>query len=446
LKARRLPRGSFVSAVSVVAGGAAFGQLLPIMISPVLTRLYTPADFGVFAVVASVFAVCTAVAALRYETALLLPESEMEGRALLMAALMAVIATSLLSVLLVILVRPWLTHTNLAAASKYLYWIPAGLLAVGSYMCFESWGLRVRDYKEVGRSRVWQGITAAATQLGLALLVSGPTGLLVGHIAGQSAGATRLARRARALPLKSLPSLSQVRQAACDHSSFPVLGTTATLLNVAALHVPSLCLAFFYGPKVAGWYAIGLRCISLPVNLIGRAVGQVYTSEAAKLAELHYAAQLRQLFRHTAVRLGLIGAVVILPVGVLAPSVVSFIFGRAWAPAGTYILLLSPAVLAQFVTSPVSQSLSVLKRLGLQAKLDTGRLIAIGVVFLVCGRLQISPTATLGIFSAVSVATYIVYLLTFAAVLQARGTSSLELAAPAGSDLTRKFQELIENE
>jgi O-antigen/teichoic acid export membrane protein len=423
LRLRALPRTGFVGAIALVAGGAAFGQLLPIAFSPILTRLYTPADFGVFAVVASVLAVSTAAAALRYETALLLPDSEKEARSLLVAALLAVLATSAVSVVLITMIRPWLSHTNLSASSRYLYWVPIGLLAVGSYMCFESWGLRVRNYKEVSRSRVWQGVIASVSQLACALFLPGPSGLLIGHIAGQSAGATRLARRTRALSLQSLPSFASIRQAARKYSAFPVVGTTSTLLNITALHVPSIFLAYFYGPQVAGWYAIGLRCISLPANLIGRSVGQVYTAEAAKLAEPTSAVELLRLFRRTAVRLSLVGAVLILPLGLLAPHIVSFIFGRAWSPAGTYILLLSPALLAQFVISPVGQTLSVVKRLKLMALLDGLRLITIMTVFVICGRLHTSAALALGIFSACSVATYGAYFCSFAMVLSRRKSS-----------------------
>jgi O-antigen/teichoic acid export membrane protein len=50
------------------------GQAITVLVSPILTRLYTPEDFGVFGVYASILGIVTVVASLRYEYALPLPE------------------------------------------------------------------------------------------------------------------------------------------------------------------------------------------------------------------------------------------------------------------------------------------------------------------------------------------------------------------------------------
>ena len=51
--------------VLAIAGGAAGGQMVALGSAPILTRLYTPADFGVFAVLLSVTVTLGSIAALR---------------------------------------------------------------------------------------------------------------------------------------------------------------------------------------------------------------------------------------------------------------------------------------------------------------------------------------------------------------------------------------------
>jgi O-antigen/teichoic acid export membrane protein len=70
---RILPRGRFARNVAVVTAASALGQGLLIVSAPLLTRLYTPADFGVLAVYGSIVSLVAVVAALRYELAIALP-------------------------------------------------------------------------------------------------------------------------------------------------------------------------------------------------------------------------------------------------------------------------------------------------------------------------------------------------------------------------------------
>ena len=70
---RILPKSRFARNVAVVSAGSAMGQGLLIVSAPLLTRLYTPADFGVLAVYVSIVSILVVVASLRYEMAINLP-------------------------------------------------------------------------------------------------------------------------------------------------------------------------------------------------------------------------------------------------------------------------------------------------------------------------------------------------------------------------------------
>jgi O-antigen/teichoic acid export membrane protein len=70
---RILPKSRFARNVAVVSAGSAMGQGLLIVSAPLLTRLYTPADFGVLAVYVSIVSILVVVASLRYEVAINVP-------------------------------------------------------------------------------------------------------------------------------------------------------------------------------------------------------------------------------------------------------------------------------------------------------------------------------------------------------------------------------------
>ncbi len=70
-----LPKGRLGRAVAVLVTGTAFGQLIVLAASPLVTRLYTPADFGVLGVFSAFLGILGIAVTLRYELAIPLPRT-----------------------------------------------------------------------------------------------------------------------------------------------------------------------------------------------------------------------------------------------------------------------------------------------------------------------------------------------------------------------------------
>ena len=62
--------------VAKLAGGTAVSRLVVLMAAPLLTRIYTPDDFGVLAVYGSIVNIAVVLSSLRFEFAIPLPEQE----------------------------------------------------------------------------------------------------------------------------------------------------------------------------------------------------------------------------------------------------------------------------------------------------------------------------------------------------------------------------------
>src|SRR5580765_5437984 len=90
-------RTGFVRSVGVLVGGTAFAQVFAILVLPLVTRLYTPADFSVLAVYSSVLAVVSVVACLRLEIAIPIPEQDNDAANLLALALCSCTIVTVLS-------------------------------------------------------------------------------------------------------------------------------------------------------------------------------------------------------------------------------------------------------------------------------------------------------------------------------------------------------------
>ena len=73
---RFLPKSTYAKNVLTLMTGTGLAQAIPIAISPILTRIYTPEEFGVFALYMAIASILTVLVTGRYEMAILLPKKD----------------------------------------------------------------------------------------------------------------------------------------------------------------------------------------------------------------------------------------------------------------------------------------------------------------------------------------------------------------------------------
>lgn len=373
-------RGSrFVRGVLVLAGGTALGQLISLSASPIITRLYSPEDFGVLSIYSSVISIGAVIVALRYELAIPLPEDDQIASELFAAASVAVLFITVLSTLGI-----WafgdrlISWINTPALEPYLWLLPVGIFAIGINHILLHWALRKRAYGLIARTKLTRNAAAAAAQVGLGLVGARPVGLLIGSLIGLAGGNMTLGKLAVARGEGRVRTVSRdgIVQSARRYSRFPLISSWSSLLNAGGVHSPALLLAGGYGAQVAGLYALAQRMIEAPMRLIGTSVAQVYLGEAAHLVRSS-PSQFMELYFRAARRLVLVGALPILAVGMISPWGFELVFGADWREAGEYVQILAPYIAIRFVVYPLSQTLNILERQDIQLYWDVGRFMIV---------------------------------------------------------------------
>jgi len=395
-------------AVGLLLGSATFAQILNAAISPLLTRLYSPSDFGALAVYGSIVSLLIAIAALRYELAVPLARDAHEAASVGAAAAIVVILSALCVAVLVLSVGEAVLATLSASVMVPFAWLlPIGVLGGGLYRLLSHWALREREYRILASTRMTQSLVQAGVQIGIGLVSAGPLGLLAGDAIGRSGGTLRLARKIWAQHRESIRSITwkSIWAAAVSYRRFPLVSSFSVLCNNAALQLGPLAIAWLYGPVVAGWFALAQRVVGIPMRLVGEAVAQVYLSEAAAFVRKDVVA-VWSIFKKTAWRLFAFSLLPAVVIAVAGPTVFGTLFGNSWGKAGLYAQLLLPMFVGQIVASPLSQTLVVIGRLELQFAWDAGRLFVVAGVFVLARKLQLAPEATL---LAYSTAMFIAY-------------------------------------
>jgi O-antigen/teichoic acid export membrane protein len=396
--------------VAVIAAGAATGQLVVAVASPILTRVYSVQEIGVFAVYASILGTLIPASSLRYEVAIPLPGSDDHARDVTAVALCAVVAVASVAAAAVALFGDALVSvTDAADLDRYLWILPLGLIAAGVYQALSYWGIRRAAFPAIGKARVVQATSQVGGQVTLGVGVSSAAGLGFGDAIGRTAGALSYVVMMGSEDRRLLRGVSRSDMwvQAKRYRRFPLIGTWSALANAAAGHLTPFAVALTFGPIPAGWFTVGLRVMALPVTILGQAVSQVYLHRAAETSR-RSASDLRGPFLEVTKKLLAVGVVTVVPLGLSAPFFFPIVFGSAWREAGVYMLLAIPMFYAQLVVSPLSQTLNVLGRQGTLLAWDIARVGLIGAAFAAATVLDWKPAFTVGVYAGAIAAAYIV--------------------------------------
>lgn len=355
---RFIPKSTYARNVITLMTGTAFAQVLPIAVSPILTRLYRPEDFGVVAIYVAIASILGVLVTGRYELAILIPNHDSD--AIHIAALSAGLSIFISGLLMLVVITFNQEISHLLGApelSPWLYWLPVSTLLSGIYQSLNYWSNRKNQYKRLAISRTIQSGSMSLVQLCAGHVGAGATGLIGGQLTGQvlsTAALSKIIYQEDKILIQSIKKNHTI-ELAKKYLNYPKYMIPGQLFNTASGYMPLFILGIFFGPVIVGFYSLSQKILLAPMSLIGGAIGDVYRSEAAK----HYrdTGNCLNLYKKTFLKLITLSLIVTVPVFFFGPDLYSLIFGEQWRKAGEIASILSIMIFFQGISSPTSQTI-----------------------------------------------------------------------------------------
>ena len=352
----RLPKGGFLHNVLTLMTGTAIAQAIPILISPILTRLYSPGDFGMLALYTSVVSMIGVIVTARYEMAIMLPENDEDAVNLGALSLSIAVVISALTLLAV-----WYFNAPIARflgkpdIAKWLYLVPIAVLTIGISQVLNYWSTRRNLYRRLAVARVAQSVANGSVNLGQGFASMGVSGLIVGNLAGQVLSAGVLIRQAWPDLLKYRSSVrwDRMRHNANVYQDFPKVNSLQAFVDILQSSGVVFLISSLFGGAVLGFYSFTLRILQAPFGLLGASVSQVFYQKASEIYK--NGGDLQVLVKKTILSLSAMALPIFLILGFFAPPLFGFVFGKEWREAGTYAQILVPWIFLNFIVSPISQ-------------------------------------------------------------------------------------------
>jgi len=356
-------KSEFVKNSLTLFTGTTVAQIIPVLISPFLTRLYTPGDFGVLALYMSFASILAVFATGRYEMAIMLPKKDSDAVNVFSLSLMISMLVSIIILLLVVFFNDTITlWSGNKRISPLLYFLPLSVLSLGVYKSLNYWFNRNNKFKNIAVSKVTATSSNSAISLTSGILDKSGYGLVFGWILGQLSSMLFLLRKMLLGYRGNFKHVKKIKIIALSrrYKKFPLFDIWSELLNVLSVQLPIVILIKFFGEDITGHYSFAYKILLLPFSLLAFSMGQAFfkkandlKTEGKKITDFTFG-----VFK----KLVLISFFPLAIIGMFGDFIFPFVFGSKWLIAGEYSRIFSLWIFMIFISSPLTNLFAVYER------------------------------------------------------------------------------------
>lgn len=338
------------------------GTIITFALSPIITRLYSPASFGIYAVIFSVATILSELASLKYERAILLPAENKDGISIFWISNLFITTFSLVVLITIFVLNNKLFKFLGLQSPTLLYFIPLACFALATNLTLVNLANRMKMYNEMNKNRIYVSLFTNVLLIILGYYKFDEVGLLVGYSIATIFGSILLFISM----IKKIDDLFVFNKTDFvflikRYKIFPLYSLPTVGLQSLTSNIPNFFFSKAIGSVFLGNYNLSTRMVKTPLDIIGNSTRIVFDQTIAH----HYSQGLKHIdiFLNNFKRLILIGIIPILIILFFGPELFSIIFGKSWLEAGRISQILSPVFFFQFVTSPISGVIIIYEKL-----------------------------------------------------------------------------------
>lgn len=345
-------KNDFIKNALILVTGSGISQLVPLAFSPILTRIYSPGDFGKLAFYMAWCSILGVLSTGLYELSIMKAKKETAAFNIMMLIMLLSTSLSFLLLLFVICYHFFFATLFVIPLNFItMLFIPLGVFSTGMFQALNYWFNRKKQYKLLNICKIMQSSGIVLMSIFIGLFGNKQYGLIGGFVCGSIFGILPLVT---ILYKKSyLFSWVRIKSLAYQNISYPKLLMPATMMNTTASQAPVFFITKYFSAQVVGSFSFASRILTAPVGVISVAIGQIYfkavsdiTNAVNKLVEPTFVKTAKTLFA--------VSLILFLPFLIFGAEIFKFIFGDQWKTAGEYVQILSVAVFVKFIVSPLS--------------------------------------------------------------------------------------------
>jgi len=362
-KVLRFAKSPFIRNVVILTSGTAVSQIIGMVLSPVITRLYGPEAYGLMGTFLAIISIISPVAALTYPISIVLPKNTIDAKGLIKISLTITIFISFVSgIILLFFNKPITKLFGLEKISTFLYLIPIVLISAGFLQVMEQWLIRTNQFQVTARSTFIQSVLVNGGKAVIGILHPKAWVLILFSALTEGIRAFLMFVYSRGSILRNPSNFNEKRTPILTlvkrYKDFPLYRAPQTFVNAVSESIPVLLLASFFGAASVGFYNIGRTVLNIPTQLIGKSIGDVFYPNISKIA--NEGKSVSKTLKKATLFLMIIGIIPYGTVILTGPALFSFVFGGDWYVAGEYASWIGLWSFSSLILQPAVRALPVL--------------------------------------------------------------------------------------
>lgn len=367
--------------IFLMGGGTVLAQMINILAQPILTRIVSPDDLGVYTYIISLATIIIPIASLKLD--MLIVSTEDDGYAQYITDL-SIIINIAISVVYFIVILIGYNMTDLNLFNKYgfiIFWVPLLVLTNGLRFLFISYNNRYKKYKIIAGIAIMREAGRAVIQIGSGVLNGGILGLVLGYAMSPLLGLRRQMRNYISKLRKRQPlNLKITREILSEDGKRQILYLVpAQFLNSLSASLITISITALFEARVLGHYSAGVRILDIPIVFISSNVSKVCYQRISE--NMNNRLPISKMIRQLIVVLSLISFGGFAILYLIAPTFTEIVFGNGYSIAGTYIRCLCIMYAIRLVATSFSGVYTIFKKQKYELFLNILLIVSAGLAY-----------------------------------------------------------------
>ncbi|KSU60396.1 hypothetical protein AS034_16270 [[Bacillus] enclensis] len=406
-------KSNFLRKVLLLSSSTIMAQLIMLIISPILTRVYSPESFGELAIFLSFILILSEVSSLKYDMAILIPSEKEDNKtdSLIFLSILVVIIVSVCSIPLLSILNQF--GFFILSYKGLLWFLPLTVFISGIYQIFTFYSIKKGDYKFISGTKINLVASQGLSQLGLGYIYPSSVSLILGDFLGRIVVCISIFNKykSKILSVFIKKDFMNILAVAKEYRKYPLVNAPSSLINSVGTNIIPILLTIVYDPIIAGLYALSYRMIRSPIQIIGKSISSVYIGDIVN--QINNKSEIISIkdktFKIIKIQI-ILGVIPFSILAIFSPSLFSILFGEEWIKSGYVVRYLSPMLLMMLIVSPISEILNIIQKHEFRFYWDIIRLVVIMVIFFVSNVYELPNEIFFMVYSLSMTIMYIILL------------------------------------
>ncbi|HCY7766387.1 TPA: type 8 capsular polysaccharide synthesis protein Cap8K [Staphylococcus aureus] len=387
------------SFLMILSSGIA--QVILIITTPIITRLYSPTEFGEFTIFSNIAMILIPIINARYD--LLIVNTKNDRSANILSQISFLISLLILLILIPIFaISAWL-YPNFILDFIFIIIM---LFLVSLTNIFTNYLNKERKYKVLSLINVFRAGSMALLQIIFGLLALGSLGLIIGFSLSYIAGIT-LGYKTFKKHFNIVRDKEETKALFLENKNQLVYSTPSILLNSLSFSIVVFFIGILYTNTEVGIYGMAIRVLGIPVTIISLGLSKIFMQQANDYY-IEYGNFRNLLLKFSSI-LVIVSIILYVPLYLFSEELVNILLGHSWVDAITVIKIVIPLFVIRLIVSTVSLSVIVLQKQQLELILQALFLIGTTATFVISKMLNLTFLNFVSINTVVLIVSYMIF-------------------------------------